>query len=385
MLTEDQQAIRHAIERLCEPFDDAYWLARDTDGVFPEGFVKAVIDGGWLGIAMPEEVGGSGLGITEAVIMMHAISRSGAGFSGASAVHTNIFGLNPIVVFGTEEQRQRWLPEIIAGRDRACFAVTEPDAGLNTTAITTRAERVGNGYVISGKKVWTSTAQTANKMLILVRTTPREECAKPTQGISLFYTDLDRNYVDVRLIDKMGRKAVDTNELFIDGLPVPQDDLIGEEGRGFYYLLHGLNPERMLLASENVGLGQAALAKAAQYAQERIVFDRPIGKNQGIAHPLAKDWMQLEAAFLMILKAAMLYDSGQECGAEANAAKYLSAEASFEACQNAVMTHGGYGYAKEFHVERYLRESLVGRIAPVSPQMILNYIAERVLGLPKSY
>lgn len=384
-LTQEQESVRRAIERLCAPFDDAYWFARDTDGQFPEEFVRAVVEGGWLGIAMPEEVGGSGLGVTEAALMMHAISRSGAGFSGASAVHMNIFGLNPVVVFGTPEQRRRILPPIIAGRDRACFGVTEPDAGLNTAAIKTRADRSGAGYVIHGKKVWTSTAQTANKILILVRTTPREQCAKPTGGLSLFYTDLDRRYIQVREISKMGRKAVDSNEVFIDGLPVSADDLIGEEGKGFEYLLHGLNPERVLIAAECIGLGQAALAKAAHYAKERTVFDRPIGKNQAIQHPLALDWMQLEAAMLMVLKAASLYDRGEPCGAEANAAKYLAAEAGFQACQNAVMTHGGFGYAKEFHVERYMRESMLGRIAPVSPHMILNFIGERVLGLPKSY
>ncbi|MBI1182403.1 MAG: acyl-CoA dehydrogenase [Alphaproteobacteria bacterium] len=383
--TDEQAAVRAAIERLCTPFDDAYWLARDTDGAFPEEFVRAVVAGGWLGIAMPEEVGGAGLGVTEAALMMHAISRSGAGFSGASSVHMNIFGLNPVVVFGTEEQRRRILPPIIRGEDRACFGVTEPDAGLNTTAISTRAERAGNGYVIRGKKVWTSTAQTANKILILVRTTPREQCAKPTQGMTLFYTDLDRRYVDVREIGKMGRKAVDSNEVFIDGLPVPMDDRIGEEGRGFEYLLHGLNPERVLIAAECIGLGQAALAKASAYARERVVFDRPIGRNQGIQHPLAEDWMRLEAAFLMTLKAASLYDRGKPCGAEANAAKFLGADAGFRACENAVLTHGGFGYAREFHVERYMRESMLGRIAPVSPHMILNFIGERVLGLPKSY
>ncbi|MGE0669069.1 MAG: acyl-CoA dehydrogenase family protein [Sphingomonadales bacterium] len=385
-LTDEQQAVRRAIEKLCAPFDDAYWLARDTDAQFPEDFVRAVAGGGWLGIAMPEEVGGAGLGVTEAALMMHAISRSGAGFSGASSVHMNIFGLNPVVVFGSDEQRRRILPRIISGEDRACFGVTEPDAGLNTTAIKTRAERApGGGYVIHGKKVWTSTAQTASKILILVRTTPREQCAKPTLGLSLFYTDLDRRHCDVREIHKLGRAAVDSNEVFIDGLPVPEEDRIGEEGRGFEYLLHGLNPERVLVAAECIGLGQAALAKAAHYAGEREVFGRPIGQNQGIQHPLAKDWMSLEAAFLMTMKAATLYDRGEPCGAEANAAKYLAAEAGFTACQNAVLTHGGFGYAREFHVERYLRESMLGRIAPVSPHMILNFIGERVLGLPKSY
>ncbi len=384
-LTDEQQAVRRAIEKLCAPFDDAYWLARDTDGQFPEDFVRAVAAGGWLGIAMPEEVGGAGLGVTEAALMMHVIARSGAGFSGASAVHMNIFGLNPVVVFGTDAQRRRILPPIIRGEDRACFGVTEPDAGLNTAAIKTRAERSGNGYVVHGRKVWTSTAQTASKMLILVRTTPREQCAKPTLGLSLFYTDLDRRYCDVREIHKMGRAAVDSNEVFIDGLPVPEEDRIGEEGRGFEYLLHGLNPERVLIAAECIGLGQAALDRAARYAREREVFGRPIGQNQGVQHPLARDWMNLEAAFLMAMKAASLYDRGEPCGAEANAAKYLGAEAGFTACQNAVLTHGGFGYAKEFHVERYLRESMLGRIAPVSPHMILNFIGERVLGLPKSY
>lgn len=384
--TPDQDEIRRAVEGLCADFDEAYWLARDRDGVFPEDFVAAIAKGGWLGIAMPEEYGGAGLGITEAALLMHTIARSGAGFSGASAVHMNIFGLNPVVVFGTDEQRARILPPIISGEERACFGVTEPDAGLNTTAITTRAVRDGNGYVINGKKVWTSTAQTASKILILTRTTPREECRKPTEGMSLFYTDLDRGgAVEVREIEKMGRKAIDSNELFIDGLKVPSEDLIGEEGRGFYYLLHGLNPERVLIAAESVGLGQVALERAANYAKERVVFDRPIGQNQGIAHPLAKDWMTLEAAHLMTLKAASLYDAGEECGAEANAAKYLASEACFQACTNAVLSHGGYGYAKEFHVERYMRESVISRIAPVSGQMILNYVAERVLGLPKSY
>lgn len=384
--TQDQDEIRRAVEGLCAGFDDAYWLERDRDGGFPEDFVAAVAKGGWLGIAMPEEYGGAGLGITEAAILMHAIARSGAGFSGASAVHMNIFGLNPVVVFGTDEQRARILPPIISGEERACFGVTEPDAGLNTMAITTRATRDGNGYVINGKKVWTSTAQTATKILILTRTTPLEDCEKPTQGMSLFYTDLDRGgAVEVREIEKMGRKAVDSNELFIDGLKVPSEDLIGEEGKGFYYLLHGLNPERVLIAAEAVGLGQVALERAATYAKERIVFDRPIGKNQAIAHPLAKDWMALEAAQLMTMKAASLYDSGGDCAAEANSAKYLASEACFQACTNAVLTHGGYGYAKEFHVERFMRESMISRIAPISGQLILSYVAERVLGLPKSY
>ena len=304
---------------------------------------------------------------------------------GAWAGHTNILGVNPVVVFGTPEQKQRMLPGLIAGRERACFAVTEPNTGLNTTRIKTRADRKDGKYFISGQKVWISTAQVAEKILLLARTTPLEEVKKPTQGLSLFYTDFDRRYVEVREIEKMGRKAVDSNQVFFDGLPVPEQDRLGEEGRGFEYILHGMNPERILIGAESVGLGRCALRRAAEYAKERIVFDRPIGKNQGIQHPLARNWMNLEAANLMVFKGAWLYDQGMPCGAEANAAKYLAGEACFDACQQALMTHGGFGYAKEYHVERYLRESLVGRIAPVTPQLILSFIAERVLGLPKSY
>ncbi|WP_341909579.1 acyl-CoA dehydrogenase family protein [Ferrovibrio terrae] len=381
----DQQAIREAVSRICARFGDEYWLERDHAGGFPHDLHQALAKDGWLGICIPEAYGGAGMGITEAAIMMQAIAESGAGLSGASAVHMNIFGLNPVVVFGTEEQKQRMLPPLIAGREKACFAVTEPDAGLNTTKLKTKAVRDGDHYVLSGAKVWISTAQVAEKMLILARTTPLEQVTKPTQGLSLFYTDLDRRFVEVREIDKMGRKCVDSNQLFIDGLKVPVADRIGEEGRGFDYILHGMNPERVLIAAEAVGLGRVALARATQYAKERIVFDRPIGMNQGIQHPLAQNWMELEAANLMVFKAASLYDAGQPCGAEANAAKYLAGEAGFKACQQAVMTHGGYGYAREYHVERYLREVLISRIAPISPQLILCFIAERVLGLPKSY
>lgn len=385
MFTEEQIAIRDTITKLCEKYDADYWLERDRNGGFPEDFAKDMADGGWLGIAMPPEYGGAGLGVTEAAIMMQTIAETGAGFSGASAVHINIFGPHPIVVHGTDEQRQRWLPPLIAGTDRTCFGVTEPNAGLNTANIETRAERDGNQWVVNGRKIWTSTAQSANKILLLARTTPKEDCAKPTLGLSLFYTDLDRNYVEVREIEKMGRKAVDSNTTFIDGLPIPNEDLIGEEGRGFYYLLDGLNPERILVGAEAVGLGRAALRRAVDYAKERVVFDRPIGQNQAIQHPLAISWAELEAANLMVYKAAALYDSGQPSGAEANAAKYLGAEAGYNACERAVMTHGGMGYAKEYHVERYLREIFVARIAPVSREMILNFIGERVLGLPRSY
>ena len=383
--TSDQLAIRDGIAKLCEQFDAQYWLERDRNGGFPEDFHRAVADAGWLGIAMPSEFGGAGLGITEAALMMQTISESGAGFSGASAVHMNIFGLNPVVVFGTAEQKGRWLPPLIRGGEKACFAVTEPNAGLNTAKIATAARRDGDRYVLRGQKIWISTAQVATKMLILARTAPAAEDDKPTAGLSLFYTDLDRRYVEVREIEKMGRKAVDSNLLFIEGLPVPAADRIGEDGKGFDYILHGLNPERILIAAEAVGLGRAALQRAVAYAKERVVFDRPIGQNQAIQHPLARCWMELEAANLMVYKAAALYDKGEPCGAEANAAKYLAAEACFRACEQAILTHGGMGYAKEYHVERYMREAMIPRLAPVSPQLILCFIAEKVLGLPKSY
>ena len=381
----EQEAIRDAMFKVCAQFDDEYWLTRDREGGFPHELHQALARDGWLGICMPQEYGGSGLGITEAAIMMQAISESGAGQSGASAVHMNIFGLNPVVVFATDEQKRRMLPPLIAGTEKACFAVTEPDAGLNTTQLKTRAERQGDHYVLSGAKIWISTAQVATRMLLLARTTPLDQVAKPTQGLSLFYTKLDRDHVEVREIDKMGRGAVDSNMLFIDGLMVPVADRIGEEGRGFEYILHGLNPERILIAAEAVGLGRAALEAATRYARERTVFGRPIGQNQGIQHPLAQAWMALEAADMMVWKAAWLYDNGKPCGAEANAAKYLAAEAAHQACQTAVLTLGGMGYAREYHVERYLRESYIPRIAPVSAQLIMCHIAERVLGLPKSY
>jgi acyl-CoA dehydrogenase len=384
-LTDAQREIREQVLRICARFGDDYWLERDRTATFPDAFFAAMAEGNWLGIAMPEEYGGAGLGITEAAILMQAIAESGAAMSGASAIHINIFGLNPVVVHGTTEQKQRMLPPLIAGQDRACFGVTEPNAGLNTTEITTRAERRGDRYVVSGTKMWTSTAQTATKILLLARTTPLDKVKRRSHGLTLFYTTLDRRRAEVRLIHKMGRHAVDSNMVFFEDMEIPEEDRIGEEGEGFHALLHGLNPERALIAAEAIGIGRVALARAARYARERIVFGRPIGQNQSIQHPLAESWAELEAANLMMLKAAWLYDTGQECGAEANAAKYLAAEAGFRACERAVMTHGGMGYAQEYHVERYLREVLITRIAPVSPQLILSYLAERVLDLPKSY
>lgn len=388
MLYSDQpghREIQEGVARVCEQFGDDYWLAKDREATFPREFYRAVADGGWLGIAMPQEFGGAGLGIAEAAVMMRTISQSGAGMSGASAVHMNIFGLQPVVVFGTESQKARMLPPLIRGEEKACFAVTEPDAGLNTTQIKTRAERIGDHYRITGQKIWISTAQVADRALILARTAPASDAGGKTGGLSLFYTPLDRNRVEIREIEKHGRHAVDSNMLFFDGMEVPADDLIGEEGKGFKQILHGLNPERILIAAEAVGLGHAALHKACLYARERVVFDRPIGEYQAIQHPLARCWMNLEAAWLMVMRAAQLYDSKQECGAEANTAKYLAAEAAFSSCETAILSHGGMGYSAEYHVERYMRESWIPRLAPVSAQMIMNFIGEKVLGLPRSY
>ncbi len=384
-LTEAQRAVQDGVAAVCAGFDAEYWLQRDHDGRFPAELHAALAQGGWLGICMPEALGGAGLGIAEAAVMMQAISQSGAGMSGASAVHMNIFGLQPVVAFGTPEQQGRMLPPLIAGQHRACFAVTEPNTGLDTTKLRTRAVRRGDRYVVDGQKVWISTAQVADTMLLLARTTPLEEVRKPTEGLSLFYTRIDRSRVEIRAIDKMGRKAVDSNQVFFDGWEIPVADRIGAEGDGFRLILHGLNPERILIAAEAVGLGLVALDRASRYARERVVFGRPIGQNQAIQHPLAESWMELEAARLMVMNAAWRFDRGLDCGAAANAAKYLAAEAGFKACTAAVMTHGGMGYAREYHVERYLREVMIPRLAPVSPQLILCYIAEKVLGQAKSY
>jgi acyl-CoA dehydrogenase len=385
LLTPDQQSIRETILKHCSQFPDEYWLERDRQGVFPHEFYASMVEAGWLGIAMPVEFGGSGLGITEAAVMMQAIAESGACMSGASSVHMPVFSLQTIVLFGTQQQKERILPPVTRGEDKVCFAVTEPNAGLNTTELKTRAERSEGGYLVNGEKIWISTAQVANKMLLLARTTPLDKVKRKTEGLSLFYTNLDRTKIDVRLIHKMGRHAVDSNLLFIQDLWIPEEDRIGPEGEGFKIILHGMNPERILIGAEAIGIGRVAIARAARYARERIVFDRPIGMNQGIQHPLAKCWAQLEAANLMVMKAATLFDKGLECGVEANAGKYLAAEFAFEACHTAMLTLGGMGYAQEYHVERYLREILIPRTAPISPHMILNFLAEKVLDLPKSY
>jgi acyl-CoA dehydrogenase len=382
---DPHRELRETIERLCARFPPEYWRGLDERHEFPEAFVQAFVEGGWLGAAMPEELGGAGLGLTEAAMIMQAVAQSGAALTGASSVHLNIFGPMPVVRYGSDPLRREAIPRLISGQDRMCFGVTEPNSGLDTSSLETRAERAGNGWVINGRKLWTTGAQRANKILIVARTTPKDRVKKPTEGLSLFYTDLDPAHVEIREIPKMGRHAVDTNALFIDDLKVPGEHLVGEEGQGFRYLLHGLNPERVLVAAEAVGIGRAALSRAAAYARERRVFGRPIGQNQGIAHPLARCWAELEAANLMVFRAAALFDAGEECGAEANAAKYLAGEAGFHACETAVLTHGGMGYAREYDVERFFREVMICRIAPVSREMILNYLAERVLGLPKSY
>ena len=384
-ISDDHRAIRDGVAALMRDFDDEYWLARDDDGEFPREFHRAMAAAGWLGITMPSEYGGAGLGVTEAALLMHEVASHGGGMAAASTVHINLFGPHPIVVRGTSEQRQRWLPRLVQGLDQVAFGFTEPDAGLNTTAIKTFAKKVDGGYLVHGQKVWTSTAQVANKIMLLTRTTKLEDCARPTDGITIFYADLDRSKIEVRRIAKMGRKAVDSNALFIDGLFIPESDRVGEEGKGFATILHSLNPERLLVAAEAIAIGQDALRRATKYARERIVFDRPIGQNQGIQHPLAERWMALEAAWAMVMKGAWLYDQGQPCGAEANTAKFLGARAGYDACLQAVLTHGGFGYAKEYHVERLLREVTITRIAPVTEQLILSFIAEKVLDLPKSY
>lgn len=386
-LTDSQRTVREAITKICASYPDEYWLKQDELKKFPADFHRALAQDGWLGICMPQEYGGSELGIAEAAVMMQTISESGGGMTAASSVHMNIFGLEPVVKSGTEEQKKRWLEPLIAGKERACFGVTEPNNGLDTLKLQSLARREKNGdyYNLSGQKIWISTAQNAQKILILVRTTPLDEVQKPSQGLSLFYTDLDPSAVEITEIPKMGRAAVDTNTLFFDNWRVPASDMVGKENDGFKIILHGMNAERILIGAEALGLGYAALRKAAIYAGEREVFGRAIGKNQAIQHPLADSWMKLEAARLMIYHAARMYDQGYAGGEYANAGKYLAAEAAFEACERAVLTHGGMGYAKEYHVERYLREVFIPRIAPVSREMICNYIGERVLGLPKSY
>jgi acyl-CoA dehydrogenase len=384
-LSPEQLEIRGAIERIMADFDDDYWLKTDQSGEYPHEFRKAIAAGGWLGICMPEDVGGSNLGITEALVMMEAVANTAGAQTAASAIHLNIFGPNVLVKFGSDQQRKDFLPPIISGELMTSFGVTEPDAGLDTTSIKTFARRDGDDYVISGRKIWNSCAQQADRILLLTRTEEAGTSGSKADGMTLFFMELDKSKIEVREIPKMGRHAVNSNMLFIDEVRVPASDVVGEVGRGFYQLLDGFNPERILLAGETIGIGRQALARATNYAKERVVFGRPIGMNQSIQHPLAHSWMELEAAWYATLRAAALYDAGKHCGAEANMAKYLGAEAGFKACERAVLTHGGMGYAQEYHVERLFREVQIGRLAPISQQLISCYIAERVLGLPRSY
>ena len=383
-LTEQQELIRKEVAALARSFSPDYWLEKDGKAEYPWEFVKAFAAGGWLGMIIPEAYGGSGLGVTEAAIMLHEICAAGAGTSGASPIHFYMFPPMPVVKHGSEDLKRRMLPRIATGEIVMSFGVTEPNAGTDTSRIQTVAERRGDRFVVNGRKVWNTNAQNATHTLLLARTSPRDP-ARPFKGLTLFFTEFDRAKITVRVIEKLGRAAVDSNEIFIDGLEVPAENVVGEVGQGFYHLLDSLNPERVLTAIEAVGIGRAALERATQYAKERVVFDRPIGQNQAIAHPLAMAWAKLETAELMCLKAAWLFDAGKPCGAESNTAKLMAAEAGFEACDVAVQTHGGYGYAKEFHVERLWREVRLYKIAPVSQQMVLNYLSEHVLGLPKSY
>lgn len=384
-LSEDLIAIQDAVDRICGEFDDDYWSEKDNQAEFPHEFHRAMAEGGWLGITMPEALGGAGLGVTEAAVMMNTVAKGGGAAAAMSTLQINLFAPHPIVVLGTSEQKQRMLLPLINGSEKTCFGVTEANAGLNTTSITTFAERKNNGYVVNGSKLWTSTAQEADNILLLTRTTPLADCAKPTDGMTIFFTKLDRDHIEVQRIAKMGRAAVDSNAIFIEDLFIPDEDRIGEEGRGFYYLLHSLNPERVIVAAGAIGIAEDALKRASKYAGEREVFGRPIGKNQSIQHPLAENWCQIEAARLMMLKAAQLYDAGKPCGAYANAAKLLAGRAAFNTATQAVLTHGGMGYAREYQVERLMREAMLQRLAPVSEQLILSFISEKELDLPKSY
>ena len=384
-LTEEQQLIRAEVASLARRFDWSYWRDLDSSGEYPHAFFNAMAAAGWVGAAIPEAYGGAGLGITEAALILGEICASGAGTSGASPIHFSMFPPQPIIKYGSEEMKRRYLPKIASGEMKMAFSVTEPNAGTDTPHIETTAVRDGDEWVINGRKVWSSNAQNADRVLILTRTTPIEEAGRRTKGMTLFFSDLDRDAIQMRLIHKMGRHAVDSNELFIDDFRVPHADIVGQEGEGFYHLIDGLNPERIVIAAEAVGIGKAALNKAVQYAKDRVVFGRPIGKNQGIQFPLAEAYARLEAAELMVLKAAWLFDNGQPCGAEANMAKLLAADAACDAVDHAVQTHGGFGYAQEFDVERLYREIRLYKIAPVSQQMVLNYLGEHVLGMPRSY
>jgi len=384
-LSEEQLLIRESVVKLCADFPDDYWSKKDTKHEFPWDFYEAMAEAGWLGIAIPEAYGGSGRGITEASLVLEEVAASGAAMNGATSLHLSIFGMHPVVKYGSEEMKQKYLPRVAKGDLHVAFGVTEPDAGTDTTSITTSARLEGDNYLVKGRKVWTTKALQSEKVLLLVRTTDKEATESRTGGMTLLLADLQRDEVSISPIDKLGRNAVATCEVVYDDLPVLLSDRVGEEGKGFRYLLDGLNAERILIAAEALGIGRAAMAKAVAYANERAVFGRPIGKNQGVAFPLAEAKMRLDAAELMIRKASWLIDNGQPCGAEANMAKWLAADAAFFAADRAVQTHGGFGYATEYHVERYWREARLMKIAPISQEMVQNFVSEHVLELPKSY
>ena len=382
---ETHLALRAGVRRVCTPFDDAYWRDLDARHEFPWAFYEAMADGGWIGIALPEVYGGGGLGITEASIVLEEVAASGAAMNGCSALHTSIFGMNPVVKHGSDLLRDTYLPEVVAGRLHVAFGVTEPDAGTDTTAITTRARLDGDRYVVRGRKVWTTKAPYCQKVLLLVRTTPIEEVERKTHGLTLLLADLQSPHVEITPISKTGRNAVVSCEVTFDDLEVPVDHRIGEEGKGFTYLLDGLNPERVLIAAEAVGVGRVAIERAVAYANERVVYGRPIGQNQGIAFPLADAYARLHAAGLVVREAGWRYDHGLACGEHANMAKLLAADAAFDAADRAMQTFGGFGYATEYDIERYWKESRLMRLAPIPQEMVLNYLAEHVLGLPRSY
>lgn len=384
-LDDEQVLIRESVVKLCTDFPDNYWSQKDKDHEFPWDFYEAMADAGWLGIAIPEAYGGSGRGITEASLVLEEVAASGAAMNGATSLHLSIFGMHPVVKYGSEDMKQKYLPRVAKGDLHVAFGVTEPDAGTDTTSITTAARLNGDHYIVKGRKVWTTKALQSEKVLLLVRTTDKEKVEKKTGGMTLLLADLQRDEVSISPIDKLGRNAVATCEVVYDDLPVLVTDRVGEEGKGFRYLLDGLNAERILIAAEALGIGRAAMNKAVEYANERVVFGRPIGKNQGIAFPLAEAKMRLDAAELMIRKASWLIDNGRACGAEANMAKWLAADAAFFAADRAVQTHGGFGYATEYHVERYWREARLMKIAPISQEMVQNFVSEHVLELPKSY
>ncbi|MCY3885139.1 MAG: acyl-CoA/acyl-ACP dehydrogenase [Gammaproteobacteria bacterium] len=381
----EHDLIRDAVQKICADFPDEYWADCDESHRFPWDFYNALAKGGWIGIAIPERYGGSGRGITEASIVLEEVAASGAAMNGCSGIHLSIFGMQPVVKYGSEAMKQKYLPRVASGDLHVAFGVTEPDAGTDTTSITTRAKRVGDHYVVRGRKVWTTKALDSERVLLLTRTEEKEKVAKRSEGMTLLFAELQRPEVSISAIDKVGRNAIATCEVVYDDLPVSAEDRIGEEGRGFRYLLDGLNAERVLVAAESLGIGRAALRRATQYAKDRVVFGRPIGQNQGVSFPLGEAKMRLDAAELMIRKASWMLDQDLPCGAEANMAKWLAADACFQTADQAIQTHGGFGYAKEYHVERYWREARLQRLAPISQEMVLNYVTEHVMGLPRSY